>query len=131
MENYRKIYADYYGIEWDSQLFEIHHINRNRNDNNIYNLVLLPKKLHKEYHKIINIIQFDFETVADVFNVSNYDIYHASEYQELIKIKFDIANIILFQSQIKIFCDNYKTNNFAKLLQFCYYDIYKKYIGGK
>lgn len=34
--------------------FDIHHIDFNRENNNIKNLVALPKKLHKEYHKTLN-----------------------------------------------------------------------------
>lgn len=54
MKDYKKIYADYYGIKWDSSLFEVHHIDRNRENNDIKNLVLIPKKLHAEYHRIIS-----------------------------------------------------------------------------
>lgn len=32
--------------------FEVHHINVNRNNNEISNLVLLPTKLHRRYHTI-------------------------------------------------------------------------------
>ena len=54
MKDYKKYYAQYYNIEWDSNLFDVHHIDRNRNNNNIRNLVLLPKGLHRELHKVYN-----------------------------------------------------------------------------
>ena len=131
MKNYGKIYADYYGIKWDSSLFEVHHIDRNRENNDIKNLVLIPKKLHAEYHRIISIIQYDFENGADIFNVTNYDIYHASEYQKLFELKNEIANFNFFQRHFEVVCINYKTDNYAELLKYCCDDIYKKYIGGK
>ncbi len=57
MKDYRKYYAQYYNIQWDSSLFDVHHIDRNRDNNDIRNLVLLPKKLHKELHQVYN--EFD------------------------------------------------------------------------
>ena len=32
--------------------FDIHHIDNNKYNNNINNLLMLPKKLHNDYHKI-------------------------------------------------------------------------------
>lgn len=129
MKDYKKIYADYYGIIWDSAEFEIHHIDRNRENNDIRNLVLLPKKLHKEYHRIISIIQNDFENGADIFKITNYDIYHAIEYQKLFELKNEIANLYLFQSQIRMICNYLKINNYKDMVQRYYNGIYKKYLG--
>ena len=33
-----------------SEMFEVHHIDMDRNNNDINNLVALPKKLHQHYH---------------------------------------------------------------------------------
>lgn len=52
-ENYRKKYKKYYGIEF-SRDYDIHHIDMSRNNNSIENLVLLPKRLHEEYHTLFN-----------------------------------------------------------------------------
>ena len=50
--SYKKIYVKNFGeIEKD---FEIHHIDLNKKNNNPYNLVSIPKNLHKEYHKFLN-----------------------------------------------------------------------------
>ena len=49
--NYRKFYADYYGINWDHKRFQVHHIDGNRQNNSIENLVLLPTELHQLFHK--------------------------------------------------------------------------------
>ena len=57
MKDYRKYYAQYYNIQWDSSLFDVHHIDRNRDNNDIRNLVLLPRELHKELHQVYN--EFD------------------------------------------------------------------------
>jgi hypothetical protein len=49
LKNYRLKYKRYYNIDFDNT-YEIHHIDFNRNNNNIENLLLLPKKLHTKYH---------------------------------------------------------------------------------
>lgn len=51
MRSYTKYYADYYGISWDHAKLEVHHINGNRRDNDIDNLILLPKELHRRLHR--------------------------------------------------------------------------------
>ena len=52
MTDYKKLYAQTYGITWDADL-EIHHIDRNRQNNNISNLILLPGYLHRELHNCL------------------------------------------------------------------------------
>ena len=46
---YRKFYFEQVGKVYDSS-FAIHHINFDRSDNRIDNLVALPKSLHSRYH---------------------------------------------------------------------------------
>ena len=62
MIQYRKFYADYYGITWDTKEMEVHHIDFNRENNDIDNLILLPKKEHHFIHK----------RHRDVVNMSSY-----------------------------------------------------------
>lgn len=47
--NYRQHYKEYFGIEFDNS-FAVHHIDKNRNNNDISNLILLPKSLHSKFH---------------------------------------------------------------------------------
>lgn len=47
--NYRKYYKEYYGIEFGNE-FDIHHIDAIRENNDINNLILLPKSLQQQYH---------------------------------------------------------------------------------
>lgn len=53
IKNYRKFYKDYFGIEFSSA-YVIHHIDLNRENNNIENLLLMPRWLHIEYHQKLN-----------------------------------------------------------------------------
>ena len=67
MTDYNKLYAQTYGITWDADL-EIHHIDRNRQNNDISNLILLPGYLHHELHIRLNEAVFMSEqgTAGDV-----------------------------------------------------------------
>lgn len=46
---YRKFYEDKTGLKVPKD-FEVHHIDRDRENNDIKNLVAIPKKLHQTYH---------------------------------------------------------------------------------
>lgn len=53
MGYYRHIYKRYYQIDFNDD-FVVHHIDLNRQNNDIKNLLLLPKTLHQHYHLILN-----------------------------------------------------------------------------
>ena len=48
--DYRRFYKQRYGIEFGSD-YDIHHIDMNHENNDITNLILLPKVLHQKLHK--------------------------------------------------------------------------------
>ena len=50
MSNYRDFYENALNVEISS-FFEVHHIDLNRENNCIENLVAIPKDLHNQYHK--------------------------------------------------------------------------------
>lgn len=47
--DYRQLYKDYYGIDFDDSMV-VHHIDFDRTNNNIDNLLLMPRELHAKYH---------------------------------------------------------------------------------
>lgn len=47
--DYRQLYKDYYGIDFDDSMV-VHHIDFDRTNNSIDNLLLMPKELHAKYH---------------------------------------------------------------------------------
>ena len=49
LKNYREKYKRYYDIDFGKE-YDIHHIDFNRSNNDISNLLLLPNKLHHQYH---------------------------------------------------------------------------------
>lgn len=50
MKRYKKLYEKETGKEVPVG-FEVHHIDEDKSNNDILNLVAIPKKLHKEYHR--------------------------------------------------------------------------------
>ncbi|MGN0451460.1 MAG: HNH endonuclease [Acutalibacteraceae bacterium] len=54
-KNYRTKYKRFYDINFDKS-YHIHHIDFDRTNNDITNLLLLPGELHTKYHLIINAI---------------------------------------------------------------------------
>ncbi|ADX42579.1 HNH endonuclease [Tetrasphaera phage TJE1] len=48
--NYKEKYKKTLNIDWDSSLFEVHHLDCNHSNDNFDNLLLLPKELHSRYH---------------------------------------------------------------------------------
>lgn len=51
--DFRKYYEEYYNIKISPE-FDIHHIDLNHSNNNIDNLIMIPKILHNKYHYLIN-----------------------------------------------------------------------------
>lgn len=49
LKNYREKYKRHYNIDFGSD-FVVHHIDENRQNNDIENLLLLPRELHSKYH---------------------------------------------------------------------------------
>ena len=56
MKDYIKLYKCYYGIEFGDE-YEVHHLDGDRSNNNIYNLLLLPAPLHSRYHLLKNSVE--------------------------------------------------------------------------
>ena len=83
MKQYRKYFQDYYGIKLNKN-YDIHHIDLNHENNQISNLMILPKKLHNKYHILINSTNFTGDIFCKTFNAKihsniingdNYNLY--------------------------------------------------------
>lgn len=94
---YNKILKDALNcIEWDDLIFEVHHINHDRNDNRISNLLLLPKKLHKKYHLLLRYASCFCDDIIKK-DVGIIPKYHIDTISKLIECKNDMA--YLYQEQ--------------------------------
>ena len=75
--DYRRFYIDVLNIEELSQKFVIHHIDYNRNNNKLSNLVALPRKLHNDLHEYYNKlfinISFDKELKGIIDSGNGYN----------------------------------------------------------
>lgn len=86
--DYRKYYKEYYGIEFGSD-YVIHHIDFNQQNNNIYNLILLPKKLHRRYHFILTALGAKNGIINDFSLQMDGQMYEPiSEYQKKMLMNF-------------------------------------------
>lgn len=54
--NYRDKYKKHYNINFDRN-FDIHHLDFNHENNEMSNLLLLPKQLHEQYHRLVNALR--------------------------------------------------------------------------
>lgn len=55
LKDYREKYKRFYNIEFGAE-YVVHHIDLDRTNNDISNLLLLPRELHAKYHLILNAI---------------------------------------------------------------------------
>lgn len=96
MQNYKKIYTSITKKPIPKG-FDIHHIDMNRNNNSIENLVMLPKELHRQYHQLIlnipNTILFN-TTIQSL-------LYGGNAYND-----FLLSNLIAF-NDVKKECDKW------------------------
>lgn len=49
--DYRKLYKEHYCIEFGSD-YAVHHIDGNRSNNDISNLLLMPRHIHTAWHNV-------------------------------------------------------------------------------
>ena len=65
---YRKLYCDHYGMDDPGPDYDIHHIDFDRTNNDIDNLIMLPKSLHHKYHWCLNHFNSDTNKTQVVFD---------------------------------------------------------------
>ena len=83
MTDYRKIYSDYYGISISSE-HAIHHIDGDRSNNRIDNLLLLPRDLHSKYHFYKSVVdKWDKSTSIDALYFDTYTLDALQKFSEV------------------------------------------------
>ena len=88
--DYRKKFKEYYRIEFSND-FHVHHIDLDRTNNDIENLMILPKKLHSSYHFLLgardgNKLKRTINTKihSSVINSDSYDLMQAKKLLEVL-----------------------------------------------
>lgn len=85
MKDYRAKYKRYYNIEF-SKNFVIHHIDLNHDNNDINNLLLLPKKLHSSYHFHLDILKSMEMPMLITGNGCNSQNYYLNMLEDFLKV---------------------------------------------
>lgn len=90
MMNYRKLYERHYGIKIPKG-FHVHHIDGNRENNTIRNLILLPGKIHSELHFIKNsLLGFRDEDILKMLSSPHNLQWIKSQFVSLVDIMPDL-----------------------------------------
>jgi len=113
--NYKKIYENYYNIKilkaWD-----IHHIDGNRENNNIKNLISIPREFHKALHNWVGLIPENY-----ISNLLNWYMNQNKKFSPkalgyYLAVKFKRMNT---DKKLEISCKNYlKQNKFKQAINF-------------
>lgn len=106
IKDYRNFYKNYYKINFDNS-FQIHHLDGNRNNNLITNLLLLPKTIHQKFHR--------YQNIHVRFLISDKTETEIKNYKETVYKKFEEVN-----KEIKKWLERKNTN----------YSDNKNFIGG-
>ena len=69
---YRQKLFDYYGLTAQGrENFAVHHIDMNRNNRAMSNMLLLPDNLHRRYHRVLRQLGCNSEGMIDIKVYSN------------------------------------------------------------
>ena len=127
--NYKKIYKDNIHITWDTKIFHVHHIDRDRSNNKIHNLVLIPSKLHSAYHFFLGCIHPYYKSIDDFFTVSEADVLSCNNIKRFIDSKNDIFTFIsLRDCLISGFLKYKRDEDFSFIVRTYFPELYQKYI---
>ena len=95
--NYRKFYEETLGLILKKE-DEVHHLDLNRKNNDIYNLIGIPRKLHKQYHSYLRIYEDGLKMELGT------SIEFQKEYEfEIKKWKKHTEKLINIENEIKIY----------------------------
>lgn len=101
MEDYRRIYVENTGIDIPDG-YDIHHLDLNRNNNEILNLVALPRKLHQKFHEkwneLAQIREIGLKPSLPMYpnGLSNFDFW-LSDYNEYSILRSEVIKWIVFR----------------------------------
>lgn len=101
--NYRKIYEDATGHKIPVR-FHVHHIDMNHYNNDILNLVSIPRSLHRRYHYYVSCYLSNIQRFNQEKFISNFKFLEEEEksflqfekvYKNILECKKEISKYIL------------------------------------
>lgn len=118
--NYRDILAQAMGGVTFNKTMVVHHLNHDRSDNRVMNLLLIPRSLHSRYHAAYNELKV-FRKI-DLYKVDDQNIVCHRVIQEFFDYKADMEIFMYAQNhcifgiqmgadidqQIEIYCSSVK-----------------------
>lgn len=97
--NYRKFYEEQTNLKLPKD-FDVHHIDHNRENNNIENLIAIPKKIHQKYHWLFNqIYGFNISEIVIHVNPHSY-YYHLNNLNKYCKVVEEIHKFLIFRDSL-------------------------------
>lgn len=102
MTNYRNKYKQYYGIDFGKQ-YIVHHIDEDRNNNDIDNLLLLPNVLHSKYHQYKRELEMNFYKFQylDLTEISMLSLGHGYDaLTKFMKITKECEKWVIYKQQL-------------------------------
>lgn len=91
---YRAKYEKFYGIKLPKTM-DVHHIDFNHNNDDIRNLIALPRKLHQRYHKLLYTLGGYDDSGRVEMNIRINKTAIASHYEcEILKELYEVINEI-------------------------------------
>lgn len=117
--NYKRIYSiGLGGLEWDRKDFCIHHINLNHYDDSFDNLILIPSKLHREFHFLYNSVKDYKDLFSSELNGAAHTDLVVSGAIEFFTVKKQMER---FYDLKKLILDGcfYGTHDFQKIVNSC------------
>lgn len=117
--NYKRIYSiGLGGLEWDRKDFCIHHINLNHYDDSFGNLILIPSKLHREFHFLYNSVKDYKDLFSSELNGAAHTDLVISGAMEFFRVKKQMERFYDLKRLILDGCF-YGTHDFQKIVNSC------------
>lgn len=109
--DYRKLYKSHFNIEFDDKM-EVHHIDGDRSNNNIDNLLLLPESTHSKFHFSLNALGGrnlinNYLDPCLKTQLSSHSVAMIQVYAESLS---EIYNWIMFKEHEYIYCNDKRIN---------------------
>jgi hypothetical protein len=84
-KQYRRKYKDYYNIDFDEE-YVIHHIDFDKTNDDIENLLLLPRDLHLRYHSIVANLEMSSNHSCSLLigEIGSYEVEAFKRYAEVL-----------------------------------------------